>query len=225
MWNELKRRMISPLYRYQYKTKKDCSFHKKSRISYADCVFEGHNAVGERTICNRSSLGYGSYIADDSIIYDVEIGKYCSIGSHVRIVNGRHPVHQVSTHPSFYARKNAVGLCYNEAEFEEIRYSNHEQCKLVSIGNDVWIGDYATILDGVHIADGTVIAAGAVVTEDTTAYSVVGGVPARVIKMRHSDKEIKFLLALRWWDKDEEWLRTYGGCFSDVRTLMTNVKG
>ena len=52
----------------------------------------------------------------------------------------------------------------------------------VIIGNNVWIGDKATILGGVTIGDGAVIAANAVVTKDVPAYSVVGGNPARVIK-------------------------------------------
>ena len=52
----------------------------------------------------------------------------------------------------------------------------------VVIGNDVWIGDKATILPGVTIGDGAVIAANAVVTKDVPAYAVVGGNPAKIIK-------------------------------------------
>ncbi|MDE6105231.1 MAG: sugar O-acetyltransferase [Clostridia bacterium] len=52
----------------------------------------------------------------------------------------------------------------------------------VKIGNGVWIGAHATILSGVTIGDGAVIAAGAVVTKDVPKNTVVGGVPAKVIK-------------------------------------------
>lgn len=52
----------------------------------------------------------------------------------------------------------------------------------VVIGDNVWIGDKATILPGVTIGDGAIIAANAVVTKDVPAYSVVGGNPARIIK-------------------------------------------
>ena len=54
--------------------------------------------------------------------------------------------------------------------------------KPVKIGNKVWIGAHATILPGVTIGDGAVVAAGAVVTKDVPPNTVVGGVPAKIIK-------------------------------------------
>ena len=57
----------------------------------------------------------------------------------------------------------------------------------VNIGNDVWIGGNCTILPGVTIGNNVVIAAGAVVTKDVPDNSVVGGVPAKVIKQIEND--------------------------------------
>lgn len=54
----------------------------------------------------------------------------------------------------------------------------------VTIGNDVWIGARAIILPGVTIGNGVIIAAGAVVAQDVPDYAIVGGVPARILKMR-----------------------------------------
>ena len=56
--------------------------------------------------------------------------------------------------------------------------------KPVSIGNDVWIGQRVVILQGVNIGDGAIIAAGAVVTKDVPPYTIVGGIPAKIIKSR-----------------------------------------
>lgn len=79
-----------------------------------------------------------------------------------------------------------------------INPNNHEYCRTdipmneqglrpprdVVIGDDVWIGSRAMIMPGVHVGDGSIIAAGAVVTKDVPPYSMVGGVPAKVIKYR-----------------------------------------
>lgn len=72
----------------------------------------------------------------------------------------------------------------------------------IKVGNNCWIGAKVTILDGVTIGDNCVIAAGAVVNKDVPPYSVVGGVPARVLKsfdpeLDHKDKEMLAKLGIR----------------------------
>ena len=54
----------------------------------------------------------------------------------------------------------------------------------ITIGNDVWIGIGATVLKGVTIGDGAIVAAGSVVVDHVPEYAIVGGVPAKQIKMR-----------------------------------------
>ena len=56
--------------------------------------------------------------------------------------------------------------------------------KKVTIGNDVWLGQRVMIMPGVTIGNGSIVAAGAVVTKDIPPYSIVGGVPAKVLKNR-----------------------------------------
>ena len=68
---------------------------------------------------------------------------------------------------------------------------NHEFDKDIVINEDVWIGARVTLLAGVNVGRGSIIAAGAVVTRDVPPYSVVGGVPAKVISYRFNLEEIK----------------------------------
>ena len=71
-----------------------------------------------------------------------------------------------------------------------MRLQGPQEIRPVSIGNDVWIGSRVTILPGVNIGDGAIIAAGAVVTKDVPSYAIVGGVPAKLLRMRFSKEEI-----------------------------------
>lgn len=94
----------------------------------------------------------------------------------------------------------------------------------VVIGNDVWIGSNVKILQGIKICDGAVIAAGALITKDVEPYAIVGGVPAKLIRKRFSDEDIKFLLDLKWWDKGEEWVIENAEFFEDINLLKEKLK-
>lgn len=69
----------------------------------------------------------------------------------------------------------------------------------VRIGNDVWIGETVRIREGVSIGDGAIIAVDALVTQDVAPFSVVGGVPARVIRHRFDPHLSSAFLQLEWW--------------------------
>ena len=70
----------------------------------------------------------------------------------------------------------------------------------IVIGNDVWIGYEAVVMAGVHIGDGAIIASRAVVTKDVPPYTIVGGTPAKKIRMRFDEDTIVQLQELKWWD-------------------------
>lgn len=68
------------------------------------------------------------------------------------------------------------------------------------VGNDVWIGNAATILPGLYIGNGAVVAASAVVTKDVPTYGIVAGNPARVVRRRFDNATITALERIAWWD-------------------------
>lgn len=70
------------------------------------------------------------------------------------------------------------------------------------VGNDVWIGNCATIMQGVKIGDGAIIGTNSLVTKDVPAYTIVCGNPAKEIRKRFDEETIRLLLAVKWWDWD-----------------------
>lgn len=121
----------------------------------------------------------------------VTIGKFCSIAANCQIyVNGgNHVTSRVTTFP--------FGLMHQESYPWN---ASHPPCRNVKIGNDVWIGENATIMPGVTVGDGAVIANNSHVVKDVAPYEVVGGNPAKPIKKRFSEEQIQQLLAIQWWD-------------------------
>ena len=91
----------------------------------------------------------------------------------------------------------------------------------VRIGHDVWIGAHARLLGGIRIGNGAVVGAGAVVTKDVPDYAIVGGVPAKIIRMRFDDATMERLRATQWYLYD--WADIdLGGCSqaNDFATFM-----
>jgi acetyltransferase-like isoleucine patch superfamily enzyme len=106
---------------------------------------------------------------------------------------GSHPTNLFSTSPIFYRSINTLKVRIIERNFDYSEYHS------IEIGNDVWIGARATILDGVKIGHGAIIAAGSIVTKDVLPYAIVAGVPAKLIRFRFDTKKIDALLELAWW--------------------------
>ena len=125
----------------------------------------------------------------------IAIGKFCSIACGTRFLFNcaNHTLNSLSTYtfPLFYEewnleKSNVVSAWDNKGD--------------IVIGNDVWIGYKAIILAGVKIGDGAIIGTRALVTKDIPAYSIVGGVPAKIIRKRFSEDIINELEILKWWD-------------------------
>lgn len=167
-----------------------------SRFAYIhNCEFAGYNYVDRFCKMRNVQMGKYSYVGFNSDFNQVQIGNYCSIASDVKIGLGHHPTEFVSTSPVFYSSQNPFGLQVNKITYDVAP-------RKTIIENDVWIGANVIIMDGVQIGNGAVIASGSVVTKDVADYAIVGGVPAKIIRMRFDEATIQRLSASKWWEKE-----------------------
>ena len=176
-------------------------------------TFSEYNTIRKYARVRDSSFGSYSYVSRESQVYHASVGKFTCIGPQVIIGPGEHPTQFVSSHPIFYSTMGQSNpVIVEENLFDEFPRTH--------IGNDVWIGARAIIRTGLTIGDGAIIASGAVVVQDVAPYSIVGGVPAKPIRYRFSEEEIKAIRATRWWDNDLEWLRAHKEAFADVNAFV-----
>lgn len=190
-------------------------------LSYAtdDVTVSEHVRLYGATTLSKASVGRHTYFYDCKA-GNISVGAFCSIGPGTRLgALGAHPVDQLSTHPVFFSTRRQSGTTFAERDY-------FDEYKTTTIGNDVWIGANAIVLDGVSIGDGAIIAAGAVVTQDAPPYAILGGVPARVIRYRFTESEIALLLKLQWWSLPDSHLRSLAPLFrsGDVTGLARAIQ-
>lgn len=166
----------------------------KAFIIYEEPILASPNAY----FSGRSRIGAYTYFGDYCQIGSCTIGRFCSIASHVSIGLGEHPVDTLSTHPFFFGSAN--GFPDYPPGIGSIRDLSSPKFQTPVIGNDVWIGANAIISRGVTIGNGAVIAAGAVVVTNVPDYTIVGGVPARLIRERFDRATVDQLQQTKWWD-------------------------
>jgi len=124
------------------------------------------------------------------------IGRYCSIAKTARILDANHPLEALTTHPYLYERRFGVVA------------EDRIDPEWLVIEDDVWISHNAIISPTCKfIGRGAVIGAGAVVTHSVDRYTIVAGIPARVLRRRFSDDVIAAIEATRWWEMDKAGLR------------------
>ena len=151
--------------------------------------------IEKRNLIQSSVIGDMTYTGEDTSIMWAEVGKYCCISRMVDIGGNEHDYEAAAMMPA-YRMGNKLGG----------QLSKHPEEAMISVGNDVWIGQGVSIVrkEGLRIGNGAVIGSGAVVTKSVPDYAIVAGVPAKVIKYRFPDDIIKRLLDLKWWDWDPQ---------------------
>lgn len=181
---------------------KNSSIHPTSKV-------ESGSEIVNSTMDKYSFCGY------DCEIINCDIGSFCSIANRVVIGGGMHPMEWVSTSPVFYEGKDSV-----KEKFYEHKRRPPERTK---IGNDVWIGEYSILKQGITVGHGAVIGMGSVVTKDVEPFSIVAGCPAKEIRKRFDSETIDALLKSGWWDFSDEELFKYGKFFNDPQEFLKNL--
>lgn len=150
-------------------------FYKKSMKYCGKGVYLRPTCSDLKGLWNLS-IGDGSSIPKGSTFYCTEvpltIGKKVIFGPNPTIITGDH-------------RTDIIGKFIIDSH-EKLP----ENDAPVVIEDDVWTGANITILKGVTIGRGSVIAAGAIVTKSCPPYSIIGGVPAKVLKYRFTIEEV-----------------------------------
>lgn len=194
----------------------------KTAIFNNNTTFGGHNSIGAKTVVSDSQIGRYTYLGKNNKLDRVSIGKFCSIGSNIKILDSTHPTREfVSTSPVFYSTLCQCGTTFvTKDKFEE--HLSGGDSKLI-IGNDVWIGDDVTFMAGITIGDGAIIGTGALVTKDVPPFSICGGIPAKVIRYRFTQEQIDYLQTMKWWNKDDQWIRANADRFDSIERFMREI--
>lgn len=180
-----------------------------------DCRVGAWTEIGPHTHMAETSFGDYSYCAGDNQIIYAEVGKFCSIASHVRINPGNHPMHRVTQHHMTYRRAR-----YGFADRDDADFFAWRRAHRCVVGHDTWLGHGAIILPGVTIGIGAVVGAGAVVTKDVAPYTIVAGVPAQPIGQRFPPELAARLLRIAWWEWDRTTLEERFAHLNDVERFV-----
>lgn len=176
----------------------------------------GHNYTYPLNIFQEDNVYVGNYTYGGILVYNdvrnlkLRIGNFCSIANDVCFLLGIE--HRVDTISSFPFKVKLIGnICEATSKGDII------------IDDDVWIGYRSIILSGVHIGQGAVIAAGAVVTKDVPPYTIVGGVPAKVIKYRFTSEITDYLLTMDYSKLDQDMIeRHIDALYMQISTIEIN---
>lgn len=158
-------RLLAPFYQRRGRGSKIYPSVRMDTPPYRSFSLGSHSVV-ESFSCINNAVG------------DVIIGKHTRIGLHNTIIG---PV-TIGNHVNLAQGITVTALNHNFADTTKRIDEQGVATKPVVIGDDVWIGANAVILPGVTIGRHAVVAAGAVVTQDVPENTLVGGVPAKIIK-------------------------------------------
>ncbi len=185
------------------------SIGDNSRIE--DSIFLDSVNLQRNAMIYGCSLGRYTYTGRNFVAWHSKIGSFCSISWNVSLGGGEHDYHRVTSSAFLYS--DIFDLRGDHKGYNRFT----KECE---IGNDVWIGCNVVVCRGVKIGNGAVIAAGAVVTKDVEPYTIVGGVPAKLIKKRYDNDICERMKKIKWWDLPSNVIKDNYDLFDSYPTHM-----
>lgn len=179
---------------------------------------EGYRYISEKLFgftVGKYSTGYEQFWCQTSLIES--IGAFCNISADNVTLAGNHPISMVSTNTFTYSKK--IGFVSKDKPIKHIANT-----RKINIGNDVWIGANVILLPGITIGHGAIIGAGAVVSKNVAPYSIVGGVPAKLIKYRFEKPIIDRLIESEWWNWNDDKIKHHIPYMYSPDVFLNNIQ-
>ncbi len=155
--------------------------------------------VGDWNRFENVVLGDFSYTGPWCIAQNADIGKFSNIAAAVRIGPTDHPMDRATLHHFTYRRR-----MFGFAKDDDLAFFTKRESRIARIGHDTWIGHGAIVMPGVTVGNGAIVGSGAVVTKDVPAFSIVVGVPAKLVRFRCARETAAALEEIAWWDWDRD---------------------
>lgn len=164
-------------------------------------VYQGGKGAGKSSgLCSIGAMSYSHSPLPELM----KVGRYCSIGEGLKVLDSHHPISTVSTsHFTWRIASPAVAAVCKDQGIKLSAPPNfpiNGYKPFPIIKNDVWIGQNVTLSMGITIGNGAVIAANSMVTKSVPDFAIVGGNPAKFIKYRFTEYQQSQLKEIQWWN-------------------------